>query len=401
MKAANIPSFGPLQGVRVAHLCQSVAGPYCASRMADFGADVIWIENPKSMDVLRHSRWGAEQERRNMRSLCMDVFSPEGQNVFLDLLKTTDIVIDSFRGGQLANRGLSDDKMLEANPRLVIVHISGFGQTGVEEYVKRASYDQIAQAFGCYMQHNGLPGQKGMMVQPFVADYFTALQAAFVAISALFRARQTGIGESIDVAQYEVMMTLQGKPSSEYLNKGSVPVLQGYGSPVFVGQGLYTCKDGIDICCIFAGNGVIRGVMKVFGLEFNEIIPQGTYVFTSGSPAGELIEKTLNEYCASHTSDEVEEAFLGAGIPCSRVLNYKLAEENPHYQAREVFTEWENSKGEKVRGVNIFPKLRNYPGKIWRGLPTVGEDTSDILFELGYSEEKIAELQANGVAVKK
>ena len=108
MYTKDIPAFGPLQGVRVVHATQSIAGPYTATRMADFGADVIWIENPKGMDVMRPGRWCAELERRNMRSICLDTPSEEGRKIFLNLIKTADIFIDSYRGGQMRKWGITD-----------------------------------------------------------------------------------------------------------------------------------------------------------------------------------------------------------------------------------------------------------------------------------------------------
>lgn len=401
MVTSNIPAFGPLQGVRVVHLTQSVAGPYCACRMADFGADVIWVENPKGLDIMRPGRWGAEAERRNMRSLCLDTPSEEGKKIFFELLKTTDIVIDSFRGGQMKKWGISDEVMHEVNPRLIICHISGYGQWGDPNYYPKASYDPIAQAFGCYMIQNGYADRKPVPAFPVVADYVTGLQTAYAAMAALYRREKTGKGEVIDSAQYECMMSIQGNQVASYLNTGKLPVREGSHSLTCAGYGAYTCKDGVDIYTLILGIGVVRNALKLFGLEFGEDLPEGSVYASPGTPGGEMIEAALQKFCDEHTALEVETIFNDNGIPCNRIFDYSMAVENPHYQARHVFTEWENTKGEKIKGHNVFPLLSNEPGKVWRGLMTIGEDTPDILGELGFTAEQIAGFQEAGVAVKK
>ena len=161
MRRTDIPQFGPLQGVKVVHSSISIAGPFCAQLMADMGADVIWIENPKAPDIARgggfHQGWSVELNRRNMRSMALDIPSEKGREVFLKMLAATDIFIEASKGGQYDRWGLSDEELWRANPALVIVHISGFGQAGEDSYVSRASYDPIAQAFGGLMYVNSLP----------------------------------------------------------------------------------------------------------------------------------------------------------------------------------------------------------------------------------------------------
>ncbi len=401
MLTNNIPSFGPLQGVRVVHATQSIAGPYCACRMAEFGADVIWIENPKGLDIFRPSRWGAEIERRNMRSLCLDTPSEEGRKIFFNLLKTADIFIDSYRGGQMAKWGITDEVMHEVNPRLIICHISGFGQYGDPKYWPKASYDPIAQAYGCYMIQNGYPDRKPVPAFPNTADYVTSLQTAYAAMAALYRREKTGKGEVIDSAQYECMISIQGAAVGTYLNTGKLPQREGCHSTAAAGYGAYTCKDGVDIYTLILGIGVLRNALHLFGLDYSDEIPKGSVYAFMGTPGGDIIENALQKFCDEHTALEVETIFNDNGIPCNRIFDLSMAVEDPHYKAREVFIEWENTHGDKIKGSNIFPKLTNEPCQVWRGLMDIGEDTPDILSELGYSAEEIAKFQADGVAVKK
>lgn len=401
MKSNAIPSFGPLQGYKVVHLTQSVAGPYCANMMAQFGANVIWIESPKGIDVMRPTRWCAEMERRNMRSICLDTPSEKGKEVFLKLIKDADVVLDSFKGQQMAQWGITDELMHEINPGLVIAHISGYGQSGDPEYVAKPSYDPLAQAFGCYMQHNGYPDRQPVPAFPFAADYMTSLQTGFAIMAALYRRNITGIGEVIDSAQYENMMSVQGNQVCKYLNAGIEPVREGCHSLACAGYGAYTCKDGIDIYTLILGIGVYAKAIPFLGLEFSEDLPKGQVAAFPNTKGWDILEEALQKYCDEHTALEVEVNFNKVGIPCMRIFDYTMAVDHPHYKAREVFIEWENASGDTVKGINVFPKLKNNPGKVWRGLMTIGQDTPDILEELGYSADEIAAMQAEGVAVKK
>ena len=154
------PEFGLLSGLRVIMIGLSVAAPFAGELYAEHGADVIWIENPKAVDSARVARKGGswQQDRRNMRSLTMNYRSEKGKEAFLRLISTTDVLIEASVGGSFDRAGLSDEVLWQANPGLIIAHISGFGQTGSPEYVKRASYDPIAQAFGCAVVAADLPG---------------------------------------------------------------------------------------------------------------------------------------------------------------------------------------------------------------------------------------------------
>ncbi len=401
MRTNEIPLFGCLQGIRVVHLTQSIGGSYGAERLAEFGADVIWVENPRGIDLLRTTRWGAEQERKNMRSICLDPVCEEGRKVFFRLLKTADVLIDCYRGGQMAKWGITDDIMLGVNPGLIIDHVSGMGQTGDPAYSRQPGADMIAQAFGCYMIQNGFPDRKPVPAFPYVGGYITALFSAFAVACALYRREKTGKGEVIDVAQYEVMMSVQGQQVSTFLNTGALPVREGNMNPLLAGCGLFECKDGRDVYMALAGSGVTVNALKLFGLaEDPDFQPLGQPMYTKGTPGGDKFQNAVIRFCSSHTAEELEKAFIAAGLPVSRVFSYEDAVENPQYRLREVFTEWENTRGDRIRGVNIFPKMCENRNRIWRGLMDIGEDTGDILEELGYSADEIKALADAGIALK-
>ena len=401
MADTAMPVFGLLSGYRAVFSGVSVAAPFAAELYAEQGADVIWIENPHVLDSGRVSRKGGswQQDRRNMRSLSMDYRHGEGRELFLKLLVTADVFIEASVGGSFEKAGLSDEVLWAANPGLVIVHISGFGQTGVPEYVSRASFDPIAQAFGCVMRMNGILGQPSVPAMPFPGDYTAAFYAFGMSLAALLKRRETGRGESIDLAQFELLLRVQANYPSDYLRYGLNYVKEGTHSRICAGYGTYTCADGEEIYILFLGAGSVDRGLTVLNLEHpSELFPAGASLVPVDTPAAKVLEARLEEFFSTHTAAEAEAAFTGASVPCSRIMDYEQAKTNPQYLARQVFTSWKAADGvTDIPGVNVMPKLKNHPGEIWRGAPEVGMDNEDILTELGCKPEDIQKLYSAGL----
>lgn len=407
MKASECPAFGPLQGVKVVNLTMAIAGPFACSLLADLGAEVIGVESPLGRDTSRPTNehlqgWGTQMERRNTRSLCMNVKEEPGRSCFLELLKRADILMDGFRGGQMASWGLPDEVLWEVNPQLTIVHISGFGQTGDPSYVKRASFDGIGQAFGCMMSMNGYPDRMPVLAFPQVSDYYAGFMADIGALSAYIRAQTTGKGDSVDVAQYEAMLRCEGFYVNNYLNTGALPVREGSHSTTSAGYGTYICKDGIPVYVLVLGPGVVKSALSVFGLEYgSDLFPEGTPVVAYESEAGKVLEAAMESYFSNHAAEDAEREMLESGVPCSRIYTFDMAEKDPHYIARESFTAWKSSYDDGIiRGVNVVPRMKNNPGRIWRGMPLVGADNEDILNEAGVSPDVIAAMYDSGLLKK-
>lgn len=404
MQNIPMPKFGLLSGYRVVFSGISVAAPFAAELYAEQGADVIWIENPNIVDSGRVSRKGGswQQDRRNMRSLSMNYRKGEGRTAFLKLLETTDVFIEASVGGSFDKAGLSDELLWAHNPGLVIVHISGFGQTGLPEYVTRASFDPIAQAFGCVMRMNGIAEQPSVPAMPFPGDYTAAFYAFGISLAALLKRKETGKGESIDLAQFELMLRIQANYPTDYLRYGLDYVKEGTHSRICAGYGTYTCMDGEEIYILFLGAGSVERGLAVLGLEYgSEHFPKGASLVPIESPAAAVLEEALAAFFASHTAAEAESAFCDARVPCSRLMDYEQAKTNPQYLAREVFTSWKAADGSTdIPGVNVMPKLKNHPGQIWRGAPNVGMDNEDILRSLNMSEEDIQKLYDTGLLSK-
>ncbi len=398
----SMPSFGVLSGVKVVHASQSVAGPFAAALMADWGAEVIWVENPTGVDVMRWNKYMMGQDRRNMRSVSLDIPSEQGRKVFFELIKDAHIFLESSKGGQWTKWGLTDEVLWEQNPALVIAHVSGFGQTGDPDYVKRPSFDPIAQAFGGTIQHNGYPDRPPIAIQPLGADAYTALFACCSCLAALNKAKETGKGESIDIAQYECMVRAQFGMLAESIDTGKKIIPYGDHSGLISGWGSYTCKDGKQVYILAASGGVLRNAIKELGLEYgSELFPAGIANVFMGSPAEAVFEAAWKEYLASKTAEEAEKRLSEIGVPCSLIMNYEQMLTNSHYLARETITEWDTQFGEKFKGTTIVPLFKNHPGQVWRGCPPTGYDNELVLRKAGFSDEQIQELYEKKVISKK
>lgn len=388
----DLPKFGCLQGVKVVHATASMAGPFSAQLLADYGADVIWLENALAPDLSRSSfNYGMEAERRNQRNLALNVPTEEGKKIFLELLKDTDIFVESSKTGQWNKWGLSDDVLWEANPKLVICHISGFGQTGLKEYLARPSYDIIAQAFSGFVATNVNPYSPPYAVGPYAGDFFTGLFAAVGMLAALYRARETGVGESVDVAQYECMMRTQIM-AVDYLTAGT-PQLKAGDEAVYAGVGAYQCKDGGYVMMSTGGAGVVRKTCAFLGVEYgDEVIPENSALVYKGTPGGDRFEAVFQNYLSERTAKEASDEMIAAGLTAQKVNTLADLVEDQHVISREVIEEFKSFKGVDIKTVGPLPKFKNNPAYTWRPAPYQGMDNEKILAELGYSEAQIAEL---------
>jgi L-carnitine CoA-transferase len=398
VNGTTVPAFGNLQGLKVVYSAVEIAGPESAQMMAEWGADVTWIENTFNGDSMRDTAYVKELERRNQRSLSLNPFSEEGREVFLKLIETADIFIESSKGPVWEKRGLTDELLWEHNPSLVIVHISGFGQYGVPERVNRAAYDQTAQAFSGYLWQNGTEEQP-MIAAPYTGDYFTALMVVGSSLAALYRAQKTGKGESIDVAMYEVMLRMGAYYMMDYLNAGITYPRAGARNQNLCGIGVYKCKDGFLSLCLY-GAKQNEALLNRIGLGYlwgTEEYPEGTTALWLDGPKAALIEEKLEEYLLTKPVLEVEEDFSNLKIAANKVMTFEELPNDPHFKEREAFVEWETLSGQTCKGPNIFPKFKNNPGQIWRPMPSLGMDTETILSDLGYTSEQIQELNEKGI----
>jgi L-carnitine CoA-transferase len=400
-KGTKIPAFGNLQGLKVVYSAVEIAAPTAAALMAEWGADVTWIENVHDGDSMRDTTYVKELERRNQRSLSLNIFSEEGRDVFLKLIETADIFIEASKGPAFEKRGITDELLWEHNKSLVIVHVSGFGQYGVPDRVNRAAYDQTAQAFSGYLSQNGTEDQP-MIAAPYTGDYLTSLMVVGSSLAALYKAQKTGVGESIDIAMYEVMLRMGSYYMMDYLNEGITYPRAGARHQNLCGIGVYKCKDGFISLCLYGAkqNKAILDRIGLGHLWGTDEYPEGTTALWLDGPKADLIEEKLEEYLLTKPVAKVENDFSQCKIAANKVMAFEELPNHPHYLEREAFIEWETIEGKKCKGPNIFPKFKKNPGQVWRPMPTLGMDTEDILSDLGYSAERIQDLSDKGVLKK-
>ena len=396
-----MPEFGPLSGVRVVFSGIEIAGPFAGQMFAEWGAEVIWIENVAWADTIRVQPHYPQLSRRNLHALSLNIFKDEGREAFLKLMETTDIFIEASKGPAFARRGITDELLWQHNKKLVITHLSGFGQYGTKEYTHLPAYNTIAQAFSGYLIQNGDKDQP-MPAFPYTADYFSGMTATTASLAALYKARETGVGESIDVAMYEVMLRMGQYFMMDYFNGGEVcPRMTKGKDPYYAGCGLYRCQDGYIVMEI-VGITQIEEIFKDIGLAHllgTPEVPQGTQlIHRIECPFGELIEEKLDSWLAAHTIKKVLGRLAELNIASAKVLTIPELEHNPQYIARESLTQWQTLEGKTCRGPNVMPKFKNNPGQIWRGMPSHGMDTAAILKNIGYSESEIVALAEKGLA---
>lgn len=393
------PNFGVLNDLKVVFAAQSVAVPTACCLLADWGADVTWIENIKAPDVARSgTKMSAEMNRRNMKNIPLDIPSEEGRVILKKMLADTDIFFESSRGGQWSGWGLTDEVLWEANPRLVIVHVSGFGQDGDPEYVKRASYDPVGQAVGGMMYTNTPSGGgKPVALEKAVADIYTCMYAISGGLAAYVHALKTGQGESVDVSQYESVMRSMDNIIPETWNRKR-PFVPGNLTGGAAGYSSYLCKDGNYVYMLLIGPMVLKKALPIFGLEVgSEDFPERQGVYRVTTPGGVKLEKAIQDYCMEHTAAEVEKVLVDKGIPASCILTFEQMLEHPHFKAREDIIKWETNSGEEIYGYAVIPKMKNNPGQVWRACPDYGQDTNAIMESIGYTPDEIKGLYEKGI----
>ena len=401
--------FGPLQGVRILSTGTIVAQPFAAALAAEMGAEVIQIERPRFGDVTRGTGVVTKvedglrfnplwlQDRRNTFHTTLDFTSREGREMFLRLIAGVDIWMESSKAGTFTEWDLDDETVLAANPAIVITHVSGYGQTGHPDYLNRASYDPIGQAFGGTMAITGSADpEPPMTARPLAADYTTSQMCLWSSLAAYIHAQSTGKGQVIDLAQYEAVHKVMSGSMVEYFETEIVPERRGNQSGRSQPFGTYHAKDGW--VAIAALGTVFDRVCRVLGMDTTAAYRLEARSNPESIPGIEF-DAILRGWLEDHTVKEVVEIMNAAQIGCSAVMTTKDIAEDPHYRAREIHTEWDDLQlGRKVKGTGIIPKFSETPGKIWRGSVPLGHD-NDLVYRhhLGMSDADLDRLREQGI----
>ena len=399
----NIPALPPgaLQGLRVVEMGQLIAGPFAAKTLADFGADVIKIEPPGTGDPLRNWRllqdgtsvWWQVQSR-NKRSIALDLRNPEGQDIARQLVAQADVLIENFRPGTLEGWGMDYETLSKANPGLVMLRISGYGQTG--PYRDLPGFGAIGEAMGGLRHLTGEPGRVPVRCGVSIGDTLAALHGTIGVLMALYHRKVNGgQGQVIDVALHEAVFNVMESLVPEYSAFGAIREPAGSALPGIAPSNAYRCQDGV---VLVAGNGdsIFKRLMAVIGREDLGQDPQ------LASNAGRVarvqeIDVAIEAWTQARSVGDVLAALGEASVPAGRVYTAKDIVEDPHYRARDMVLPQETRDGHTVEVPGIVPKLMGTPGQLRHAAPKLGDDTDAVLAELGLSAEAIAALRQKKV----
>jgi formyl-CoA transferase len=391
---------GPLAGVRVLELGSLIAGPFCAKTLGDFGAEVIKIEPPGEGDALRKWRrmrngtslWWHVQSR-NKKSVTCDLRKPEGQEIVRRLAREAHIVIENFRPGALERWNLGWDELSRANPKLVLVRISGYGQSG--PYRERPGFAAIAEAVGGFRHVNGFPDRPPARPNLSLGDTIAALHGVIGALLALHAVQKGGLGQVIDVALYEAVFNCMESLLPEFDAQGYVRERSGSALPGIAPSNLYPCKDGY---VLIAGNAdsLYHRLMSAIGRA--DLRDDPALARNDGRAAQmELIDAAIAEWTAARTIEQVLAEMHKAEVPAGRIYSAADIASDPHFAARGMIQRITAADGEPLKVPGIIPKLSATPGAIRTPAPKLGEHTDEVLRSVGYSNADIEGLRKSGI----
>lgn len=383
---SNIPSLagGPLAGVRVVELGQLIAGPFCGQLMGDMGAEVIKVEAPGEGDPMRVWGRGAfplwwEIVSRNKKSVSADLRQPEGQDLVRRLIAKADILIENFRPGTLEKWNLSPEVLMRDNPRLIIVRVSGYGQTG--PYADRPGFGGVGEAMGGWRYLVGEQDSPPVRVGVSIGDTLAATYGCIGALAALRARDLTGKGQIVDSALYEAVLQVMESLIPEYTVADYVRERSGSILPGIAPSNVYRCKDG-DYMIAANQNSIFARLCQAMGRpELAQDARYATHV-ARGERQTEL-DDMIGLWTCGLTVDEVEALMLEAKVPGGRIYRAADMLEDPHFKAREAIIELEHPRWGRVHMQNVFPKLSGTPGAVRTIAPqSVGEHNREVYGDL-------------------
>ena len=392
---------GALHGIRVIEMGQLIAGPFAAKLLGEFGAEVIKIEPPGTGDPLRNWRllqdgtsvWWQVQSR-NKRSLALDLREAEGQAIARRLIAEADVLVENFRPGTLEGWGLGPEALAALNPGLVILRISGYGQTG--PYRDRPGFGVIGEAMGGLRHLTGEPGRVPVRCGVSIGDTLAALHGTIGALLALYHRKVGGgPGQVIDVALHESVFSVMESLLPEYSAFGVVREAAGSTLPGIAPSNAYPCRDGY---VLVAGNGdsIFRRLMRAIGRADLASAPE--LAGNAGRVARVAeIDAAIGAWTASRSVADVLAVLGEANVPVGRIYTAKDIDEDPHYRARDMILTQRTRDGHEIEVPGIVPKLSRTPGRVRSSAPRLGDDTDAVLAEMGLSPAEIALLRDKGI----
>jgi formyl-CoA transferase len=391
-----------LSGVKVLELGQLIAGPFASKTLADFGAEVIKVESPGAGDPLRKWRllhegtsvwWQAQS--RNKQSICLDLRVKEGQAIARKLALEADVVIENFRPGTLEKWGLGWEELHEANPKLIMLRISGYGQDGPRR--DEPGFAAIGEAMAGLRYITGHPNEVPVRAGVSLGDTIAGLHGALGVLLALYeRDARGGQGQMIDVALYEAVFNLTESLLPEYSAFGAIRQPAGGALPGIAPSNAYRCADGQYVLIAGNGDSIYKRLMTLIGRA--DLGEDPDLAFNDGRAKRVVeIDAAINAWTKTLSLDEVLKGLLQAEVPSGKIYTAKDIAEDPHYHARGVIETVQAASGLKVQVPGIIPKLSQNPGSIRYRAPTLGEHTDEVLKSAGLTEEQIRILKKSGV----
>jgi formyl-CoA transferase len=395
----------PLTNIKVVEMGQLIAGPFAAKTLADFGADVIKIEPPKVGDALRKWRllkdgtsvWWQVQSR-NKRSLSLDLKQSEAQEIVKTLVKEADILIENFRPGTLEGWGLDPQTLLELNPRLIVLRISGYGQTG--PYRDKPGFGVVAEAMGGLRHLTAEPGRVPVRVGISIGDTLASLHGVIGILLALQERHNSGKGQIIDIALYEAVFNCMESLLPEYSAFGEVREAAGSALPGIAPTNAYLCADGGYVLVAGNGDSIFKRLMTVIGRDDLGHDPQLENNDGRVKRVAEL-DKAIGEWAKTVSTDKALEILDSIAVPVGRIYTVVDIANDPHYKARGNIHTIQMQDGSKLDVPGVIPKLSRTPGSIKTLAPDIGENTDEILQGIGLSDSQVASLKERGIAFAK
>ncbi|MBU4612450.1 CoA transferase [Achromobacter sp. GG226] len=391
-----------LDGIRILELGQLIAGPFAARTLADFGATVIKIEPPGQGDPLRKWRllhegtsvWW-EAQSRNKQSVCVDLRQPEGQDTVRRLAAQADVLIENFRPGTMEKWGMGWEALHALNPRLIMLRVSGYGQTGPRR--DEPGFAAVGEAMAGLRYLTGEPGRPPVRAGLSLGDTIAGLHGALGVLLALYeRDVRGGQGQMIDAALYESVFNLTESLLPEYSVFGAVREPAGASLPGIAPSSAYPCADGSYVLIAGNGDGIFKRLMQRIGRV--DLAEDPTLAHNDGRVARTAeIDGVIGAWTTSHTLDDVLAAMREADVPAGRIYSIRDIAEDAHYRARGAIATVTSARGLDVEMPAVAPHLSSTPGGIRQRAPLLGEHTDAVLREAGLDDETIARLRSTGV----
>jgi len=393
----------PLEDIRVLELGTLLAGPFSGRLLGDFGAEVIKIEPPDKPDPMR--QWGKQKDghglwwpiqSRNKKSITLNLREKRGQELFLELVKKADVVIENFRPGTMEKWNLSYERLREVNRRIIMVRTSGFGQTG--PYKHRAGFGSIGEAMGGLRYVTGFPDRPPTRIGISIGDTLAAMFAVIGTLVALHERERSGEGQVVDTALYEAVFAVMESIVPDYLLAGYVRERTGNTLPGVSPSNIYLTKDGTYIVIGANADNVFRRLCEAMGREELSRDPRFSTHHGRGENMEEL-DRIIEEWTKTLTADECLAILEEKGVPSGKIYSAREIVQDPHYLAREMIVRVQHPVLGEFPMPGIVPKLSRTPGRIREtGAEVMGKHNEEVYGQLlGYGPDMLAQLKQENI----